>query len=116
MNQLVVPAGSLRHTILIQSPSTSHDSFGQTVLTWTTVVTTRAAIKTVSAKELYQTGQLSSQVTHTITVRWPGILVQVAPGMQVVYGPHTYKIQAIDNVDERNRVLKLMCLAIDDKE
>lgn len=45
-------------------------------------------------------------------MRWPGASVTIAPGMQAVYGSKTYKIQAVNNVDERNLILKLMTLEL----
>ena len=112
--QLALPAGSLRHSIAVQSLSTKPDSFGQPQRTWTTILVARASIEAVLAREMYQSAQFTGQITHTVTLRWPGAAVSIAPGMQVVYGAHTYKIQTVENVLERNRVLKLMCLSLND--
>ena len=106
-NPLSLPAGSLRHSIEIQSRSTTPDSFGQPIATWSTVLTPRASIDILTQRELYQADQLSGQVSHVITIRWPGILVQIVPGMQVVFGSHTYRIQTVDNVELRSRVVRL---------
>ncbi len=112
VDPLLLPAGSLRHSILIQSRSTQPDSFGQPLDTWNTVLVTRASIAIATQRELYQANQLTSQVSHTITLHWPGSAVVITPGMQIVYGTHTYKIQDCDNVGERNRVLRLLCLEL----
>ena len=112
--QLALPAGSLRHSIAVQSLSTTPDSFGQPQRNWTTILVARASIEAVQAREMYQNGQFTGQVTHTITLRWPGASVTIAPGMQVVAHGQTYKIQTVENVLERNRVLQLMCLAINE--
>lgn len=111
-NELALPAGSLRHSIEIQSPATSHDNFGQPLQTWTTVLTARASIEDVLEREMYQNGQFTGQVTHTIRLRWPGTAVSIAPGMQVICGAHTYTIQTAVNVQQRNRVLKIMALEL----
>lgn len=102
----------LRHQVQIQSESSTPDSFGQPQPVWTTILTAWASVETINEKELYQAGALTSQVTHTITIRYPGSSVTIAPGMRVVYGSHTYKLQACNNVDERNILLKLMCLEL----
>jgi len=99
----------LRKSIQVQSQSSTPDSFGQPQLVWGTILTTRAAIETVKQEELYQAGALTSQVTHTITLRYPPN-VSIAAGMRVVSGSHVYKIQAPDNSEQRNVLLKLMCL------
>jgi SPP1 family predicted phage head-tail adaptor len=110
---LAIPAGALRSAIQIQSQSATQDAYGQPVATWTTFLSVFAAIATVSSREVYQASQFVSQVTHRVTIRWPGTSVVIEEGQRVVYGTHTYLIQAVENVQERNRVLNLMCLEID---
>ena len=104
----------LRHTVQIQSQSTDTDSFGQPLQTWTTILTARVSIEAIKQAELYQAGQLTSQVTHLITLRWPA--VNITAGMRALYGSHIYKIQAVINVEERNIVLKLLVLEINGTE
>lgn len=113
-NPLAVQAGSLRHSVSVQSLSITRDSFGEPKQTWSTVLQGRASIETVSGREMYEVGQFTGQVTHTITMRWPGsAAAKIVPGMQVVCDGHTYKIQTVDNVRELNRLLKLMTLELD---
>lgn len=103
--------GQLRHQIQIQQQSSSQDSSGQLLETWTTVRTSWASIQSITLKEAFQSDQLTSQVTHTITLRWPsGVSVQA--GMRVVYGSHTYKIQAVNNIDERDVILRLLVMEL----
>jgi SPP1 family predicted phage head-tail adaptor len=109
---LSLPAGSLRHSISFEKRSTTTDSFGQPIESWNSVLTTRAAIDMATEKELYQTGLITSQVTHIITIRWPGILVSVTPGMRIRFGSHVYTVQAVDNVSERNRVVRIFALEL----
>lgn len=109
---LALPAGSLRHTIAIQAPSATHDAFGQPSQTWATVLTARASIEDVVTREMYQNGQFTGQVTHTIRLRWPGTAVSVASGMRIVCGAHTYTIQTAVNVGQRDRVLEIMALEL----
>jgi len=115
-NPLSLAAGSLRHSISIDQRTTTTDSFGQPVDNWASVLVTRASIEMASERELYSAGMFTSQVTHIITIRWPGILVQIKPGMRVRFGAHTYTIQAVDNVSERSRVLRLFVLEINGSE
>jgi len=104
----------LRHSVQIQSQSTDSDALGQPLQTWTTILTAQASIEAVKQNELYQAGQLTSQVTHTITLRWPP--VSISAGMRAVYGAHVYKIQAVNNIEERNVVLKLLVLELNGAE
>ena len=111
-NPLILPAGSLRNLISIEQSSTTPDSFGQPLNTWTAVLQTRAAINFVNNREIYQADQLTEQVSHKVTIRWPGGLVSIVPGMRVVFGSHVYKVQAVNNVQQRNRVLEILVLEL----
>lgn len=103
-------AGTLLHQVQIQSQASTADSFGQPQQTWTTIRTACAAIATPSAREVFQAGQLTSQVTHMLTMRWSP--TAIAPGMRAVFGSRTFKVQAVINVDERNIVTRLLCLEL----
>lgn len=115
-NPLLLPAGDLRHSVTIQEPSTTRDDAGQPVSTWTNVLTTRAKIESTTSnayKELVQDGAIASQATDVFTLRWPGIAIDLKPGMRIQYGDNLYLVQAVDNVLRRNRVVKLFTMAID---
>ena len=117
-NQLAVAAGELRQKITIQAATTARDAFGQESTSWSTVLITRGSVEVAAARELYAAGgsKFTSQVTHTITVRYPGSGVSIAAGMRATIPGHTYLIQAPENVEQRNRKLKLMCLEIEGSE
>ncbi len=106
----------LRHQIAIQSLTSTPDAFGQPQQTWSTILTANGRVTTATKQlELLQAGALSSQVTHVVTLRYPAA-VEIQAGMRVVYGTHYYKIQAVDNFDDRNVLLNLLCLEINGKE
>jgi SPP1 family predicted phage head-tail adaptor len=114
---LFIPAGSLRHKIVIKQPNTTPDAFGQTsTSTGTTILTTRASINTLSQRESAQANALTSLVTHSITFRYPGDSIQLQAGMEVDYRSHIFKVQAVDNVLMRNRVMKLLVLSLNQSE
>jgi len=113
---LLLQPGDLRHPIEVQEASSSRDSFGQTSSTWIPVLTTRAKIESVTSlayKELIQNNAIASQASDVVTIRWPGIGIDLEPGMRVVYKDNILLVQAVDNVLRRNRVVKLYCLVID---
>jgi head-tail adaptor len=115
---LAIDAGQLRHQITITVPNAGErNSFGQTTPSEsTTVLTTWAKIESTTGaayKQLIQSGVISSQTTHLITMRWPGSSVQIGPNMNVVFGDQTYLVQGVDNVLQRNRVVRLFCQVID---
>lgn len=112
---LYISAGALRNavTITAQNPAQS-DAAGQPIPgNWTTVLTTRASIRAATAREQVQDGQVAAQATYIIVLRWPGSSVRIVTGQHVVFGNNTYLIQDVDNILQRNRVIKLTCIQID---
>ena len=110
-----VAAGSLRHLVVIQKHAPGRDSFGAPIETWQDVLTARASISLLRQSEQFQ-GGFAGQVTHTVVLRWPGNGFAIAPGMRVVHGAHRYRVQTVDNVEQRNRWLTLMVLEINEAE
>lgn len=106
-----VNPGTLRHRVQLQQKSASQDAAGQPLTTWTTVLTTWARIEAITLREMFQANQLVSQISHTITMRYQST-VPVAPGMQILFGTHTYTVQAVNNIEERGVLLRLLCLQI----
>jgi SPP1 family predicted phage head-tail adaptor len=112
---VAVDPSSLRHVVQIQSEqSGAQDATGQYLdSSWATILTTRASIDVVKQNELYQTGAgFTSQVSHSIKIRYQS--VTIAPGMRVVFGDKIFLVQTIENVSERNRILKLQVLALNE--
>jgi len=106
---LAINAGDLRHAITILQVSTSVGDAGSEV-TWIPFLTNvRAAINPMNGTDIIRSGQDVSQTYITITIRYqPGVLGQ----MRVQANNGTYVICSIQNILERNRVLKLTCLAV----
>jgi SPP1 family predicted phage head-tail adaptor len=114
-NPLALDAGALRYQVSIQVQSSTQDEMGGPVAAWTPVLKTWAAIATSSQREVYQSGagaQFVAQVTHRVQIRWPGAVLGIAGGMRVAFGDRLFQIQTVENVQERNRVLNLLCLEI----
>lgn len=110
---LIINPGELRNQIQIQQRTSSQTGTGAPMTTWITVLSTQAAIKTASSREAYQAMQFTAQVSHLIKIRWPGTGVTIQGGQQVLFGSRVFKLQTVENVLERNRVLLLHCLEID---
>jgi|ERR1700761_6296094 len=117
-NPLIIPSGALRNAIQIQAQSTQQDNFGQQISTWNTILNCFAAIETSEERELFQEAFVS-QVVHRVTIRWPGPGTPITANMRVVVNPvpggtaSMYLIQAVENVQQRNRVVRMTCLEID---
>ena len=115
---LVINPGELRHKIQIQKAPAGagdRDSAGQVVATWNVVLSTYAAIDGTNShtfRDSFMNNALASQSTDAITIRWPGAAIEIRPGMRVVFGDNTFLIQAVDNVQRRNRKVVLACIGI----
>jgi SPP1 family predicted phage head-tail adaptor len=108
-------AGSLRQIVTIQARSTSKDSFGQQLPSWSTYLSgVPAEIQALSGRELIAAQAVQAEVTHQITLRYHPMLADplAVAAMRIVYinGAVTryFNISAVMNIDERNRQLELM--------
>ena len=103
-------AGTLRRRLVIQSRSTSQDTAGEAVATWTTVATVWADIAPISGRELVTAQAISAEISHQITLRYQAALAntKAMAGMRAVYGGRNFNIHAVMNEDERNRMLTLL--------
>lgn len=107
---LSIEPGALKHQITINQQSATQDSFGQPVITWNAVRTCWGGINLVGMREVFSANQLTSQSTDVWTVRWTSTLIQ--PGMQIVFGSSTYRVQAVSNPGKRNIYLHILCLEL----
>ena len=101
----------LKHKVVINVQSSTQDSFGQPVLTWTPVRTSWGGLNIITMKEAFGEGQLTALETDIWTVRWSAIEIQ--PGMQLTFfAGLTWKVQAVSNVLRRNLIVHLLCLQL----
>jgi SPP1 family predicted phage head-tail adaptor len=102
-------AGTLRHAITILQQTIIPDSVSGNVDTYTMFLSTRAIIEPIHGTDLVRSGQDATQLFITVTIRYqPGI----TSTMRLQTDSATYRIVAIENVLEKNRVLKILCLAL----
>ena len=73
------------------------------------LLTTRAAIEPVRGMDLIKGGQDVTQTYVTVTVRY-NAAIQASMRVKALNG--TYIIQSINNINEQNRVMKLLCLGL----
>ena len=113
-------AGALRHVVQLVSLAAQQDSFGGPITADATVfATVRASIEAMSGKELYAAQQMSSQVTHRVTVRWlPGVTssmdVWFTSGSPAL--TRQFQVMSILNPDELNKLLVMLCIERDDSK
>jgi SPP1 family predicted phage head-tail adaptor len=104
--------GQLSRRIQIQTQSTTQDTFGSPLNTWTTEYQCWAAINVKSQKQTYSTAEFISKNTLDILVRWTSSFT-FQPNQRIVYTEnssgvsHVYNIESISNPDQANRTVTL---------
>jgi len=97
---------ALKKRITIQQQSTTQDSFGSPIDTWTTVATVWASIEPINGKEFFAASQVNAEVTTRIRIRY---LSGIEPAMRVLYGTRLYNIQSVIDYKESHAEMQLMC-------
>lgn len=114
-------AGRLRHKVTIQEVTETPDAYGEPSESWTTYAERWASIEPLAGREYFAAKQEHSEVDTRIRLRWDRALVAVTPKHRVLYtyplldgSPETtqtriFDIEAVLNMQERNREIVLMC-------
>jgi SPP1 family predicted phage head-tail adaptor len=100
-------AGRLRHRVTLQSYSESLSALGEPLKTWTDLATVWADVSPERGKEAIAAMQINASVMHRVRIRYREGLT---PKMRVVFGTRTLQVEAVLNVDERDRELLLVCV------
>lgn len=96
----------LRHRVDVQRRSTATDEHGQQLKVWDSVCYVPAAVEPLTGKELDEAQASNYELTHKVTMRYyPGLDIK----MRVMFGSRVFAIHSIQNIEERNRVLVMLC-------
>ena len=108
-------AGDLRRRILIQSPSTGQDAYGEPLTVWTNVFAAGdgkiyAEIVPLSGRELFAAQAVQSETSHKITARYRVEFAnpKTVAGMRAVYNGRLFNISGAINAYDRNRTVELL--------
>ena len=106
----VLSAGQLNCRITIKSANTELDPYGSLVPGWQDVMTVWAGIQPLSGRELESARQLSSEVTHQITVRYHALLANTrqVSTYRALYKGRVFNLHAALNEDENNVLITLL--------
>jgi SPP1 family predicted phage head-tail adaptor len=101
-------SGELRHRVSIirAASSSTSDSMGGYVVTWSTYLDAWASIEPLTSKETLKYKQIELEVTHKITLRYSSGLL---PKMRLVYKSRYFDIVSARNLFERNVASELLC-------
>jgi len=101
-------AGRLRHRVTIQRATEgSADAMGEKALTWAELYTVWAAVMPEASREFYRASQVHAEMTHLISIRYRS---GITNSDRLRIGSRYLNIVAIQNVDERNVELRLVCV------
>lgn len=95
--------------VILQSPSGARNAIGERVTTWTNVATVWAEISPLSVRDLLAAGQVQSEVTHRVRVRYGTSISAIDASWRVLYGTRILVISGVRNISEAGREFELLC-------
>lgn len=99
-------SGRANQLVTIQRATTSRDSYGQPIQTWTTLASWRCEVRPVRGAEYFAAQQFNAETSHKLTGHY---ISGVLPTDRVLFDSRVLKIISVINVGERGRELELMC-------
>lgn len=105
--------GRLDKRITIQRRSSTKDSYGQEIDSWTTIAQVWAQVKPMGGRERMRTAAMvvESILTHTVTVRYSDTLMPPleADAWRILYGSRILNISSSRDVEEDKRFIEFDC-------
>lgn len=107
----MMKSGTLRHTVIIQSPAGASNTAGQRVTEWTDVLCTKAAIDPLSVREQFMAAQEHASATHRLRVHYRRSISAMDGSWRVKQGDRIFVLIGLPiNVDEHNREIDILCV------
>jgi SPP1 family predicted phage head-tail adaptor len=101
--------GGLRKRITVLQNTPAQDGSGAPIENWAPYITVWGSISPLTGRELMAAEQVQANISHTVILRWPGTSYAFDSSMRLLYKGRYFDIQAVINLDERNRTLQLTC-------
>jgi len=104
----MIDPGEMQTRVVYQTPTSEVDEVGQPLKTWSEVFECWAAVRPLSAKELYYGQSTRSETTHRLAIRWrPEVNTR---GRFVVANARDriFKIFSVVNTDEAREELIIL--------
>jgi SPP1 family predicted phage head-tail adaptor len=106
-------AGRLRNRVQIQTATETRDAHGGTVLAWATATTHWGDVQPLTGREFFQAQQVSSDVTHKITLRYYRSVLN--PTQRLIHDGRVFNIRSVQEIDERRRTFTVMCAEVTER-
>ena len=94
-----IPAGILRESVTIQTPTEAQNSFGESEQTWITHTLRRCSVDSVSSSEAIKAQQAAGTATHKVRMRYVNGLTAA---MRIKWDSRGDRILEILQMMERN--------------
>ena len=99
-------AGRLRHRLTLQQASSTPNSFNEMVESWADVATVYGAVEPLRGQEFFAAEQVQSEISVRVRIRYRS---GVEPKMRWKFGARYLYINAVIDVNERDREIQCMC-------
>lgn len=99
--------GQLREQIALQQNTPTVDAHGQPIASWATTATVYARLDPLSGREFIEGARRDADITHRITIRYRADITPTT-AWRILYGTRVFDIEAVLNLDERDRVWQIM--------
>lgn len=103
---MVEVIGKLRHQVALLKSVIRKDELGQEIESWEVQDLVWASIEPLSGKEYFSAKQVNSEINVKITIRY---IESILSQWVVQFGQRVFNIEAIINLEERNKFLQLLC-------
>ena len=106
-----IAAGALRESINVERlVDAAKDSFGESVGTWTLLLTVRAQVTQLSGSDLVEAQQLKPTASLRVRMRWASEISDLSGDDRLVWGNRVLHIEGTPvNVDQRDEVFDILC-------
>lgn len=95
---------------MIQTLTTSQDSTGQPVETWSDTIEQWASIEPLSGREFWTAREQSADTTARIRFRYSQHTKNLSPASnRLKYGTRVYELESVINTGERDKEVVCMC-------
>ena len=106
-------SGELRHRIELLASGSVSDGMGGSTSGWSTFATVWAAVEPLRGRAFMEAKAAQSEVSHRVRMRYAD---GITAAMKVRYEGRIFSIDAVLNINERNRELHLMCVERSDEQ
>lgn len=102
-----------RHQIVIESPTETTDSYGEVSETWSEVATVWASITPIDATEAFEAGGQVEQKRFTVETYYNSIFTAKC---RIKWGSRYLDIQGVNDIDTKQRKMKMTAIETDENE